>query len=130
MCSGSKSKASTSNQVMESEFQKQNQDGPYNLAILLELSASDDFEAFKREVEEKGLDVNEAGFWYGRRIGSKKMGYEKRTPLMIASLFGSTRVVKYIIETSQVDVNFPRGYDRATGLHCFFVVVSEFSIDC
>lgn len=129
MCSGSKSKPSTSNQVMESEFQKQNQDGLYNFAILLELSASDDFEAFKREVEEKGLDVNEAGFWYGRRIGSKKMGYEKRTPLMIASLFGSTRVVKYIIETSRVDVNCACGSDRATALHCAVAGGSESSLE-
>ncbi|MQL41490.1 ankyrin repeat domain-containing protein, partial [Escherichia coli] len=95
----------------------------------LELSASDDFEAFKREVEEKGLDVNEAGFWYGRRIGSKKMGYEKRTPLMIASLFGSTRVVKYIIETGRVDVNLPHGSDRATALHCAVAGGSEFSLE-
>lgn len=129
MCSGSTSKLSTSNQVMESEFQKQNQDGLYNFAILLELSASDDFEAFKREVEEKGLDVNEAGFWYGRRIGSKKMGYEKRTPLMIASLFGSTRVVKYIIETGRVDVNCACGSDKATALHCAVAGGSEWSLE-
>ncbi|KAE9596201.1 hypothetical protein Lal_00048754 [Lupinus albus] len=119
MCSGSKSKLSTSNQVMESEFQK----------ILLELSAFDDVEAFKREVEEKGLDVNEAVFWYGRRIGSKKMGYEKRTPLMIASLFGSTKVAKYIIEIGMVDVNKACGSDGATALHCAVAGGSESSLE-
>ncbi|OIW04107.1 hypothetical protein TanjilG_00667 [Lupinus angustifolius] len=119
MCSGSKSNLSTSNQVMESEFQK----------ILLEFSAFDDVEAFKREVEEKGLDVNEAVFWYGRRIGSKKMGYEKRTPLMIASLFGSTRVVKYIIEIGNVDVNKACGSDGVTALHCAVAGGSESSLE-
>ncbi|KAF1869039.1 hypothetical protein Lal_00048319 [Lupinus albus] len=119
MCSGSKSKLSTSNQVMESESQK----------ILLELSAFDDVEAFKREVEEQGLDVNEAEFWYCRRIGSKKMGYEKRTPLMIASLFGSTRVVKYITEIGMVDVNKACGSDRATALHCAVAGGSESSLE-
>ncbi|KAK7276404.1 hypothetical protein RIF29_17543 [Crotalaria pallida] len=119
MCCGSKSKLSTSNQVMESEFHK----------ILLELSAFDDVEAFKREVEEKGLDVNEAGFWYGRRIGSKKMGYERRTPLVIASLFGSTKVVKYIIETGVVDVNKACGADRATALHCAVAGGSESALE-
>ncbi|CAL0315768.1 unnamed protein product [Lupinus luteus] len=119
MCSGSKSKLCASNQVMESEFQK----------ILLELSAFDDVEAFKREVEEKGLDVDEAVFWYGRRMGSKKMGYEKRTPLMIASLFGSTRVVKYIIEIGMVDVNRACGSDGATALHCAVSGGSESSLE-
>ncbi|CAL0317629.1 unnamed protein product [Lupinus luteus] len=119
MCCGSKNTLSTSNQVMEIEFQN----------ILLELSASDDVEAFKREVEEKGLDVNEAGFWYGRRTGSKKMGYEKRTPVMIASLFGSTRVVKYIIESGMVDVNKLCGSDRATALHCAVAGGSKSSLE-
>ena len=47
MCSDSKSKLlSSPTLVME--------DGLYNNSVLLELSASDDFEAFKREVDEKG----------------------------------------------------------------------------
>lgn len=129
MCSGSKSKLSPSDKVMEGELQKQNQDGVHNFSALLELSASDDFEAFRREVEEKGCDVNDAGFWYGRRIGSKKMGFEKRTPLMIASLFGSTRVLKYIIETGMVDVNRACGSDRATALHCAVAGGSESSLE-
>jgi hypothetical protein len=94
---------------MENKFQN---------STLLELSAIDDIEAFKREVEEKGYDINEAGFWYCRKIGSKKMCYEKRTPLMIASLFGSIRVVKYIIETNMVNVNMAIGSENVTALHC------------
>ncbi|XP_014504769.1 zinc finger CCCH domain-containing protein 29 [Vigna radiata var. radiata] len=118
MCSDSKSKLSSPSLVMENNLQKQNLDCFRNFSALLELSASDDFEAFKREVDEKGLDVNEAGFWYGRRIGSKKMGSETRTPLMIASLFGSIKVLKYILEAGTVDVNRACGSDRATALHC------------
>ncbi|CAJ1971024.1 unnamed protein product [Sphenostylis stenocarpa] len=127
MCSDSKSKLSSQSLVMENNLPKQNLDGFYNFSALLELSASDDFEDFRREVDEKGLDVNEAGFWYGRRIGSKKMGSETRTPLMIASLFGSTRVLKYILEAGSVDVNRACGSDRATALHCAAAGGSESS---
>ncbi|KAK7385767.1 hypothetical protein VNO78_31620 [Psophocarpus tetragonolobus] len=125
MCSDSKSNLCSPSLVME----KQNLDGVYNLSALLELSASDDFEAFRRQVEEKGLDVNEGGFWYGRRIGSKKMGSETRTPLMIASLFGSTKVLKYILEAASVDVNRACGADGATALHCAVAGGSESSLE-
>ncbi|XP_058787605.1 zinc finger CCCH domain-containing protein 29-like [Vicia villosa] len=101
---------------MESKFQT---------SVLLELSATDDIEAFKIEVEQKGCDVNEAGFWYCRKIGSKNMCYEKRTPLMVASLFGSTRVVKYIIQTNMVDVNKQTGSENVTALHCAIAGGSE-----
>nr|AFN53676.1 ankyrin repeat domain-containing protein [Linum usitatissimum] len=89
---------------------------------LLEFSASDDLHSFKRFVEDEGLqDVNEPGLWYGRRIGSNKMGLEVRTPLMIAALYGSKSVLSYILETlpSEDDViNKPCGSDGATALHC------------
>ncbi|XP_009369177.1 zinc finger CCCH domain-containing protein 29-like [Pyrus x bretschneideri] len=111
MCKGSKDKLSPSNFIMESEFQKQK-------SVLVELSASDNLDAFRTEVEEKGFHVDEAGFWYGRRIGSKQMGFEERTPLMIAAMFGSTKVLKYIIESGMVDVNRSCGSDRVTALHC------------
>ncbi|XP_041000452.1 zinc finger CCCH domain-containing protein 29-like isoform X2 [Juglans microcarpa x Juglans regia] len=103
---------------MEGEFQKQNDEFFCDCSVLLELSAMDDLEAFRSEVEEKGLDVNEASFWYGRRIGSKKMAFEKRTPLLIAAMFGSVKVLKYMIETGKVDVNRVCGSDRVTALHC------------
>ncbi|CAL5203052.1 unnamed protein product [Lathyrus oleraceus] len=98
-------------------------------SILLELSATDDIEAFKTEVEQKGCDVNEAGFWYSRKIGSKNMCYEKRTPFMVASLFGSTRVVKYIIQTNMVDVNTPTGCENVTALHCAVAGASESTLE-
>ncbi|KAH7537567.1 hypothetical protein FEM48_Zijuj03G0106700 [Ziziphus jujuba var. spinosa] len=112
MCRGSKSKLSPSNLGMENEFQKQ------KCSVLLELSASDNIEAFRYEVEEKGLNVDEPSFWYGRRFGSKKMGFEERTPLMIAAMFGNTKVLKYIIGSDKVDVNRSCGSDRVTALHC------------
>ncbi|XP_045800817.1 zinc finger CCCH domain-containing protein 29-like [Trifolium pratense] len=98
-------------------------------SVLLELSATDDIEAFKREVEEKGCDVNEAGFWYCRKLGSKKMCYEKRTPLMVASLFGSKRVVKYIIQSNMVDVSMPIGCENVTALHCAVSGGSESTLE-
>ncbi|CDP19841.1 unnamed protein product [Coffea canephora] len=76
---------------------------------LLEFSASDDLSAFMVAVEREGHGIDELAVWYGRRIGSKEMGLEERTPLMIASMFGSKRVVNYILE---------KGSDGATALHC------------
>ncbi|KAI3419479.1 uncharacterized protein J3R85_013167 [Psidium guajava] len=119
MCNGpAKSKLPPSSFVMEGEFYKKDGEAPRKCSALLELAASDDLLLFKSEVEEKGCDVDEASFWYGRRIGSKKMGFEERTPLMISALFGSAKVLKYIIETARVDVNRSCGSDKVTALHC------------
>ncbi|XP_050209691.1 zinc finger CCCH domain-containing protein 29-like [Mercurialis annua] len=113
MCSGSKSKFCP---AMEGKFSSQK---VYKCSSLLELSACDDLVGFRAEVEEKGLDVvDEASYWYGRRTGSKKMGFEERTPLMIAAMFGSCHVLKYIVETRRVDVNRVCGSDKVTALHC------------
>ncbi|KAF8394909.1 hypothetical protein HHK36_018848 [Tetracentron sinense] len=112
MCSGSRRKLSPTEFLMEGEIQK-----PKG-GILLEFSASDDIIGLKRAVEEEGSDVDEASLWYGRIIGSKKMGFEERTPLMIAAMFGSSEVLKYIIESGRVDVNRACGSDGATALHC------------
>jgi hypothetical protein len=118
MCPGSRSRLSSTSFAMEGEFQKQRDGFFCDCSVLLELSATDDLEAFRSEVEEKGFDVNEASFWYGRRIGSKKMAFEERTPLMIAALYGSAKVLKYVIETGKTDVNRVCGSDRVTALHC------------
>ncbi|KAL3518055.1 hypothetical protein ACH5RR_020644 [Cinchona calisaya] len=85
---------------------------------LLEFSASDDISAFMVAVEKEGHGIDELAVWYGRRIGSKEMGFEERTPLMIASMFGSKRVVSYILEKGGIDVNKACGSDGATALHC------------
>ncbi|XP_062154660.1 zinc finger CCCH domain-containing protein 29-like [Alnus glutinosa] len=118
MCPGSRSRLSSTSFAMEGEFQKQRDGFFCDCSVLLELSATDDLEAFRSEVEEKGFNVNEASFWYGRRIGSKKMAFEERTPLMIAALYGSAKVLKYVIETGKTDVNRVCGSDRVTALHC------------
>ncbi|KAE8734858.1 Zinc finger CCCH domain-containing protein 66 [Hibiscus syriacus] len=117
MCSGPKRKPTQSGLIMEGESREE--DGvPQKLSVLLELSASNDLIAFKTAVEEEGRDIDEPSLWYGRRLGSKKMGFEERTPLLIASLFGSKDVVNYIIESGRVDVNRVCGSDGATALHC------------
>ncbi|WCJ29171.1 Zinc finger CCCH domain-containing protein 66 [Euphorbia peplus] len=117
MCSGPKTKPTDPGLVMENEFQKQ--DGfCYPIPLLLELSASDDLIGFRRAIEEEGCDVDEPGLWYGRIIGSKRMGFEERTPLMIAALFGSKDVLRYMLGTGRVDVNKRCGSDGATALHC------------
>ncbi|XVF84037.1 hypothetical protein PTKIN_Ptkin16aG0542500 [Pterospermum kingtungense] len=121
MCFSSKSEQQVpSSFTMEGEFLQEPKAGGAlcKCSVLLELAASDDLVAFRSEVEEKGLDLGEPSFWYGRRIGSRKMGFEERTPLMIASMFGSVEVSKYIIGTDKVDVNRACGGDGVTALHC------------
>ncbi|CAN6556451.1 unnamed protein product [Malus baccata var. baccata] len=115
MCSGSKRNPSSTDTIMEREKQEGTR---FNFSILLELAACDDLEGFKRAVEEEGLDVDEASYWCGRLIGSKKLGFEERTPLMIAAMFGSMNVLNYILQSCLVDVNKACGSDRATALHC------------
>ncbi|KAK4433267.1 Zinc finger CCCH domain-containing protein 29 [Sesamum alatum] len=119
MCSGSKCGVSPFDLEMEAGFQEDKSVFFHkNCSKLLEFAAIDDLGGFVCEVEERGCDVDEGSFWYGRSFGSKKMGFEERTPIMIASLYGSTEVLKYIIETGKVDVNRACGSDGATALHC------------
>ncbi|XP_039063852.1 zinc finger CCCH domain-containing protein 29-like isoform X2 [Hibiscus syriacus] len=98
-------------------------------SVLLELAASDDLVAFNSKVEEKGLDLAEASFWYGRKIGSRKMGFEERTPLAIAAMFGSMDVLKYILGSGKVDVNGACGTDGVTALHCAVAGGSNYSVE-
>nr|ARM20329.1 C3H29 [Santalum album] len=118
MCQGSKTEPCPTSSIMEGGFQAQNGGIFCKQSNLLDLSASDDLAGFIIEVEEKGSDLDEPGLWYGRRIGSKNMGYEERTPLMIAALFGSTGVLKFIVESGKADANRASGSDGATALHC------------
>uniref|UniRef100_A0A2P2MJW9 Transcription factor n=1 Tax=Rhizophora mucronata TaxID=61149 RepID=A0A2P2MJW9_RHIMU len=118
MCSGSNSKICPSNLIMEGESCGQKSNILCNCSALLELAASDDLVGFKSEVEEKGLDVDGISYWYGRSLGSKMMGFEERTPLMIAATLGSTNVLKYAIASGKVDINRACGADEVTALHC------------
>ncbi|RYR27783.1 hypothetical protein Ahy_B01g051839 [Arachis hypogaea] len=90
----------------------------HRISALLEFSASDDVTAFKEAIEKEGHNVGETGLWYGRRIGTKEVGYEERNPLMIAAMFGSKNVLSYILKTGKADVNKSCGSDSATALHC------------
>ncbi|CAA2983220.1 zinc finger CCCH domain-containing 29-like [Olea europaea subsp. europaea] len=119
MCSGSKSKNCPFDLEMEAEFQENKGRAAFrNCSKLLELAATDDLDGFICEVEERGCDIDEVSFWYGRSFCSKEMGLEKRTPVMIASFYGNTEVLKYILGTGKVDINRSCGSDGATALHC------------
>ncbi|CAN4087487.1 unnamed protein product [Withania somnifera] len=123
MCTGTKSKL----HPFDLNMDKKDGHGR-NCSKLLELAASDDLAGFICEVE-KGYAVDEFSFWYGRRFGSKKMGFEERTPMMIASMYGSIEILKYIIGTGKVDVNRACGSDGATALHCAAAGGLESSIE-
>ncbi|XP_071709625.1 zinc finger CCCH domain-containing protein 29-like [Rutidosis leptorrhynchoides] len=116
MCKGPKTKFV----IMEGEnFQEQEKGFFLKSSILLELAATDDVSGFISEVEMNSVNLDDVSFWYGRRHGCKgKMGFEERTPLMIAAVYGSTLVLKYIIDTGNVDVNKSSDSDGATALHC------------
>ena len=57
------------------EFEKQDSD---IISNFLELLGFDDLIGFK-SMEEKCHDIDEASLWYGRRIGSKMMGFKEKT---------------------------------------------------
>ncbi|XP_019460513.1 PREDICTED: zinc finger CCCH domain-containing protein 66-like [Lupinus angustifolius] len=115
--SGTNSKTSEFGLVMEDEYGRQ-EELHHKISALLEFSAADDLVGFKDVVEKEDHDIDGVGLWYGRRVGSNKVGYEARTPLMIASMFGSQGVLTYILRTGRVDVNRVTGSDGATALHC------------
>ncbi|KAI5408690.1 zinc finger CCCH domain-containing protein 66 [Lathyrus oleraceus] len=117
MCNCSNRKPSQSGLIRDHEYGRP-EELHHKISDLLLFSATDDVIAFREAVEKDDHEVDEVGLWYGRRVGSKEMGYEERTPLMIASLFGSKAVLSYILETGRVNVNQACGSDRATALHC------------
>ncbi|KAE8702542.1 Zinc finger CCCH domain-containing protein 30 [Hibiscus syriacus] len=87
-------------------------------ASLLELAANNDVEGFKQLIRLDPTGVDEVGLWYGRQKGSKQMVNEERTPLMVASMYGSIDVIKQILLSSDADVNRVCGSDKSTALHC------------
>ncbi|MCO5609799.1 hypothetical protein L7F22_064031 [Adiantum nelumboides] len=90
------------------------------VSYLLELAASNDLEGFQGAVKEQKAKVNEVGSWYGRRNGSTAMVWEQRTPAMIASIYGSVDVLKFILSSYDhlEDINMKCGSDSCTALHC------------
>ena len=114
VCNGCNSNSVSPNFMMDGC----NRNLGFCISVLLEFSATDDLIGFRSAVEEDGHDIDEASLWYGRVFGSKKMGYEERTPLMVAAMFGSLNVLSYIVHSGRVDVNRACGSDGATALHC------------
>ncbi|KAK1421340.1 hypothetical protein QVD17_23592 [Tagetes erecta] len=112
--------------IMENEVRSS-----FNSSILLELAAADDVLAFKSEVETNTtVNLNDVGLWYGRRIGCKlQMGFAQRTPAMIAALYGSVNILKYLINTQNVDVNKFSDSDGATALHCAVAGAASSSVE-
>lgn len=101
-------------------------------SLLLELSASDDLAGFKKVIEVSGVAVDAVvAPWYGRSAGrDRRMGFNLRTPLQIAAVYGSISVLNYILsDLTAVDVNRRSGDDAATALHLAVAGCSPGSID-
>ncbi|KAL4558077.1 hypothetical protein LXL04_036273 [Taraxacum kok-saghyz] len=98
-------------------------------ATLLELAANNDLNGFKNLIEQDPSSIDEVGLWYGRQKGSKQMVLEHRTPLMVASMYGSIDVLKLILSLSKSDVNRSTGVDKTTALHCAAAGGSPNSVD-
>ena len=86
MSSGSKGKPSETGFIMGSEFEKQDSN---IISIFLEFLGFDDLIGFKSSLEEECHYINEGSLWYGRRIGSKMMGFKGKTALVTTTMFGS-----------------------------------------
>ncbi|CAO2837331.1 unnamed protein product [Amaranthus hypochondriacus] len=85
---------------------------------LLELAADNDVDWFKQCIESNPSVIDDMGLWYGRQLGARGMVLEYRTPLMVASIYGSLGVMEVILNSSDVDVNRSCGLDRCNALHC------------
>lgn len=109
MCSGAKRKPPAMKDGEEGKNHGR------SFSELLEHAASDNLPAFESAADDA---VNEPSLWYGRKIGSKTMSFEERTPAMIAAMYGSKTVLEHLISTRRVDVNLASASDGATALHC------------
>lgn len=87
-------------------------------ASLLEFAANNDFDGCKKSTDLNPSSIHEVGLWYGRQEGSKSMVLQKRTPLMVASMYGSIDVLKLFLSLPEIDVNHSCGADKRTALHC------------
>ncbi|KAF2296270.1 hypothetical protein GH714_037191 [Hevea brasiliensis] len=101
------------NPTMEVESGSQKDSISCKCSVLLELSASDDLVGFKSEVEEKGLDVDEASYW--------TCGWDKVTALHCAVAGSSNslvEIVKLLLDASAdancVDANGNKPSDLLT----------------
>ncbi|XP_031500093.1 zinc finger CCCH domain-containing protein 30-like [Nymphaea colorata] len=88
-----------------------------SFSSLFEYAANDDIDAFKCVVENDPSKIDDVGLWYGRQKGTNQMVLEQRTPLMVASIYGSIDVLSFILSIPG-DVNRACGPDKSTALHC------------
>ncbi|KAJ3673010.1 hypothetical protein LUZ60_006384 [Juncus effusus] len=84
-----------------------------SFATLLELAANDDLPALQRYISQNPASADEPGLWYSRR----KL-LEPRTPLMVASTYGSLNTLSFLLSLPSVDPNRHCGSDSTTALHC------------
>ena len=90
------------------------------ISELLELAAENDLEGFKEAIKDDKARTFGFGSWYSRKSGTTRMVLEQRNPAMIASLYGSVDVLKYILGLcdSYGQINMACGSDGSTALHC------------
>ncbi|KAI3507573.1 hypothetical protein L1887_22561 [Cichorium endivia] len=98
-------------------------------ATLLELAANNDVNGFTNLIKHDPSSIDDVGLWYGRQKGSKQMVLEHRTPLMVASMYGSIDVLNLILSLSKSDVNRSTGVDKTTALHCAAASGSPNAVD-
>ncbi|GAA0146801.1 hypothetical protein LIER_36385 [Lithospermum erythrorhizon] len=87
-------------------------------ASLLDFAANNDVEGCRISINVSPSSIHEAGLWYERQQGSNRMVLQKRTPLMIASMYGSIDVLNLFLSLPEIDVNQSCGADKRTALHC------------
>ncbi|XP_010453333.1 PREDICTED: zinc finger CCCH domain-containing protein 56-like [Camelina sativa] len=100
----------------------------HSFSALLEFAADDDVEGFKRQLSVVSC-INQMGLWYRRQRFVRRMVVEQRTPLMVASLYGSLDVVKLILSFPEAELNLSCGPDKSTALHCAASGASVNSLD-
>ncbi|KAF3336980.1 zinc finger CCCH domain-containing protein 33-like protein [Carex littledalei] len=88
-------------------------------SILLELAASDDLSSLRRLSENHLPSLSFSSLWYGPSSASPTIhvAMEQRTPLMIASLYGSTSVVSFIVASFPSEATRASSTDGVTALH-------------
>ncbi|GJT00569.1 retrovirus-related pol polyprotein from transposon TNT 1-94 [Tanacetum coccineum] len=78
---------------------------------LLELAAKNDIDGFTKLLNRDSISVDQVGLWYMCQKGSKQVVRDKRTPLMVAAMYGSLDVLRKILSLSRRDVNRSTGDD-------------------
>ncbi|KAJ3688123.1 hypothetical protein LUZ61_017287 [Rhynchospora tenuis] len=87
-------------------------------SLLLEYAASDDLSSLRQSSEHHLASLCFSSLWYGPSASpTYHVAMEQRTPLMIASLYGNTSVVTFILAASPAEASRASTSDGATALH-------------